>query len=153
MAKHDAKRTRREITVDQFGGGRLIFVRRDGHTDAPFRDFPHQRFDPRIGPGTIGIVFRVIVHEIPPHPHDGLFVSRRFGQGAFDQPGNAVADEITVCRTFMRRIAVLLQRMVRSGSQIVDRIEQRPVKVEYNQFGIHENQIYPAKVAFCRELS
>ena len=78
---------------------------------------------------------------------------RRFGQGAFDQPGNAVADEITVCRTFMRRIAVLLQRMVRSGSQIVDRIEQRPVKVEYNQFGIHENQIYPAKVAFCRELS
>ena len=98
-------------------------------------------------------MLRIVFDEVAAQPFDVLRVSFRLGQRALDQLGYAVADKIAIGRELVLGIAVSAQRVIGARRQIVDRIEQRPVKVEYNQFGIHENQIYPAKVAFCRELS
>ena len=82
-------------------------------------------------------MLRVVFYEIGPHERDVFRRTQRFGQRPFHQPHDAVADKMTVFLVGVLRKSPEGQHGVACDSQVPDRIEQRAVEVEDDEFGIH----------------
>ena len=63
---------------------------------------------------------------------DRFFISMGFGQNTLDQFRKPITDRLFVEFRVVNRKSKIAQRLVHGIGQVLDRIEQSPVEVEYN---------------------
>ena len=79
----------------------------------------------------------VVRHEVGPHEGDVLRRAQRLGQRPFDETHDAVPDEAAILLVGVLREPPHGQHGIAGDGQVADRIEQRAVEVEDDEFGIH----------------
>ena len=137
LAQHRGERHPGEEQPDELLGPGLELVRRHGQRDAPPRQFGDQLRNSVVGPRMGVDVFGVVFHEVGAHRGDGFGRAQRLGQGAFHEPQDAVADEMTVFLIGVLRQSPHTQHGVARHGQIADRVEQRAVEVEDDERSFH----------------
>ena len=82
-------------------------------------------------------MLRIVTHEVGPHERHVFRCAQLLGQGPLDEPHDAVSHETAVLPVGVLRQSAKGQHGVAGDGQVADRIEQRAVEIEDNQFRIH----------------